>query len=69
VVALWDVGTRARHFAFGVVALVALYIALWVSIGNLIHKRYQTPTPVRVCFFPLCLTANIIWLVLVLDWS
>jgi len=45
VVALWKVGTRARHFAFGVVALAVLYTALWVSIGNDIHKHYETPTP------------------------
>jgi hypothetical protein len=48
VVALWEVGTRARHFAFGVVALTALYIALWLSFGNVIHKHYETPTPVRI---------------------
>jgi len=44
VVALWKVGIRARHFAFGIVALATLYIALWVGIGN-IHKHYETPTP------------------------
>ena len=50
VVALWEVGSRARHFAFGVVALVALYVALWVSIGNVIYKHYETPAPVRFFF-------------------
>ena len=65
-VALWKVGTRARHIAFGIIALVALYIALWVSIGNLIHRHYQSPAPVRL-FFHRCLTADIVWLVLVLD--
>jgi hypothetical protein len=47
-VALWKVGIRARYFAFGMVALATLYIALWVIIGNEIHKRYETPTPVRI---------------------
>ena len=46
-VALWEIGTRARHVAFGIVALAALYIALWVGLGNDIHKHYETPTPVR----------------------
>jgi hypothetical protein len=45
VVALWKVGIGARHFAFGIVALATLYVALWVSIGNGIHKHYETPTP------------------------
>jgi len=45
VVALWRVGIRARNFAFGAVTLASLYIALWVSIGNGIHKHYETPTP------------------------
>jgi hypothetical protein len=47
---MWEVGTRARHFAFGVVALVALYIALWVSISNVIYKYYEVPSPVRFFF-------------------
>ncbi|KAN0138425.1 hypothetical protein V8E53_003888 [Lactarius tabidus] len=45
VVTLWKVGIGARHFAFGIVALATLYVALWVSIGNGIHKHYETPTP------------------------
>ncbi|KAI9442154.1 hypothetical protein H4582DRAFT_2072711 [Lactarius indigo] len=45
VVALWNVGIRARHFAFGVVALTSLFIALWVGIGNGLHKDFVTPTP------------------------
>ena len=65
-VALWEVGSRARHFAFGVAALVALYVALWVSIGNVVYKHYQTPSPVRF-FFTTILTADVVWLVLVLD--
>ena len=50
-VALWGVGSRARYVAFGVVALAALYIALWVGIGNGIDKHYETPTPVRISNF------------------
>ncbi|KAH8990251.1 hypothetical protein EDB92DRAFT_1763981, partial [Lactarius akahatsu] len=45
VVALWKVGIRARHFAFGMVALASLFVALWVGIGNGIHKNFETPTP------------------------
>ncbi|KAI9463564.1 hypothetical protein BJY52DRAFT_921148 [Lactarius psammicola] len=45
VVALWKLGTRARHFAFGIVALASLFIALWVGIGNVVHKNFETPTP------------------------
>ncbi|KAF8274448.1 hypothetical protein EI94DRAFT_1713448 [Lactarius quietus] len=45
VVAFWNVGSRARHFAFGVVALASLFISLWVGIGNGIHKNLVTPTP------------------------
>ena len=48
VVALWNVGSRARHFAFGIVALASLFIALWVGIGNGIHKNFATPTPVHI---------------------
>ncbi|KAI9463566.1 hypothetical protein BJY52DRAFT_1184586 [Lactarius psammicola] len=44
VVALWDVGTRARYFAFGIVALASLFVALSVGIGNGVHKNFETPT-------------------------
>jgi hypothetical protein len=44
--ALWRVGEEARHFTFGIVALTWLFLVLWVSIGNGIHKNYETPTPV-----------------------
>jgi len=44
-VALWNVGGRARNFAFGIVAVATLFVALWVGVGNGIHKRYETPTP------------------------
>jgi len=45
VVALWNVGGRARNFAFGMVAVATLFVALWVGIPNGIHKHYETPTP------------------------
>jgi len=45
VVALWNVGSQARKFAFGIVAVATLFVALWVSIGNVTHKHYVTPTP------------------------
>ncbi|KAI9463567.1 hypothetical protein BJY52DRAFT_921209 [Lactarius psammicola] len=45
VVALWNIGTRARHFALGVVGLASLFTALWVGIGNGVHKNFVTPTP------------------------
>ena len=48
VVALWNVGIRARHFAFGIVALASLFIALWVGIDIGIHKNLATPTPVHI---------------------
>ncbi|KAI9435760.1 hypothetical protein H4582DRAFT_1780533, partial [Lactarius indigo] len=45
VVALWKVGVRALPFAFGIVALASLFVALWVGISNGIHKNFETPTP------------------------
>ncbi|KAH9083445.1 hypothetical protein EDB83DRAFT_15305 [Lactarius deliciosus] len=45
VVALWKVGIEARHFAFVIVALASLFVALWVGIGNGIHKNFESPTP------------------------
>jgi len=45
VVALWSVGFRARRFAFGIVVLASLFVALWVGIGNGIHKNLVVPTP------------------------
>jgi hypothetical protein len=69
-VALWDVGTRARHFAFGLISLATLFVALWVGLGNGIHKDFETPTPVRILIFsPFRLIADIIWIVLVLGRS
>ena len=74
--ALWKLkeGTRARRFAFGVVALATLFIALWVGLGNGLDShgpnKYETPTPVRISdsLMPR-LTTDTVWLVLVLDWS
>ncbi|KAN0127158.1 hypothetical protein V8E53_015028 [Lactarius tabidus] len=43
--ALWRVGADARNFAFGIVALTYLFVVLWVSIGNGMHKDFETPTP------------------------
>ena len=45
---LWDVRLRARHFAFGIVILASLFVALWVDIGNGIHKNLVAPTPVHI---------------------
>ncbi|KAH9083443.1 hypothetical protein EDB83DRAFT_2309432 [Lactarius deliciosus] len=45
VVALWKVGIGARRIAFGMVAIASLFVALWVGIGNGIHKNFETPTP------------------------
>ncbi|KAN0130873.1 hypothetical protein V8E53_011251 [Lactarius tabidus] len=45
VVALWSVGSRARNFAFGIVTLATLFIALWVGLGNGLEKHFETPTP------------------------
>ena len=45
--AMWRVGLQARGFAFGMVVLAWVYVALWVSIGASIHQHYETPTPVR----------------------
>ncbi len=70
--ALWRVGTEARGFAFGIVALTWLFAGLWVGIGNGIHKDYEQPSPVhsllpssRRCDPQL----TFLGLVLVLDWS
>ncbi|KAF8258920.1 hypothetical protein EI94DRAFT_1618955 [Lactarius quietus] len=45
VVALWNVGSRARHLAFGIVSLATLFITFWVGFGNGTHKNFETPTP------------------------
>jgi hypothetical protein len=53
-VALWNVGSRTRSFAFGIIAVVTLFVALWVGLGNGLHKNYVTPTPVRIFRFSHC---------------
>jgi hypothetical protein len=60
VAAMWRVGLQARGFAFCLVGIVCIFIALWVSIGASIHRNYETPTPVRffnpsfrILFLPL----------------
>jgi len=45
VAALWRVGLQARGFALGLVGIVCIFIALWVAVGNSIHKNYDIPTP------------------------
>jgi len=35
----------ARLFAFGIVALASLFIALWVGISNHKYRSYEAPTP------------------------
>ena len=68
VVALWNVGSHARNFALGVVAVATIFIGLWVGIGNGTHRHYETPTPVCIFFALLRHIADLVWLVLVLDW-
>jgi hypothetical protein len=46
---MWNLGTKARGFALGLVVLAFIFSALWVGIGAGINKHYETPTPVR-CF-------------------
>ena len=68
--AIWSVGSRSRYFAFGIVALATLFIALWVGLGNGLDKNFETPTPVSILIYsPLRLIVDIIWLVLVLGRS
>ena len=60
----WQEGVRARRFAFCMVALASLFVALWVGLGNGLDSRgsgnnYETPTPVRISdFSPPRLTAD-----------
>jgi hypothetical protein len=46
IAALWRTGIEARGFAFGLVGLTCVFIALWVGIGNRVHKKYEAPSPV-----------------------
>jgi hypothetical protein len=69
-VAVWSVGSQARCFAFGMVGLAILFIALWVGLGNGLDKNFETPTPVSISVYSLLRPIiDIIWLVLVLGWS
>jgi hypothetical protein len=58
-VAVWNVGGQARNFAFGIVAVATLFVALWVGVGNGIHKNYETPTPVRIFRFSHCFVLSL----------
>jgi hypothetical protein len=44
ITALWGIGINARGVAFSLVGLTCVFIALWVGIGNGIHKNYESPT-------------------------
>jgi hypothetical protein len=52
---VWHVGLKARGVALSLVCLAFVFIMLWVVIGSAIHKKYETPTPVRnlPLFFPI----------------
>ncbi|KAI0254076.1 hypothetical protein BJV78DRAFT_105369 [Lactifluus subvellereus] len=45
ITALWQVQLMGQRFAFGLVGLICVFTALWVGIGNGIHKNYEVPTP------------------------
>jgi len=45
ITALWGIGIKARGFAFSIIGLVCVFIALWVGIGNGINKNYEAPSP------------------------
>jgi len=45
ITALWRVGIEARGFAFTVVGLTCIFIALWVGIPNAVHRTYEAPSP------------------------
>ena len=44
--ALWGVGEKSRHIAFGIVALTWIFVILWVGVDNGTHKDFVTPTTV-----------------------
>jgi O-antigen ligase len=52
IAALWLTGIEARSLAFGLVGLACIFIALWVGIGNGVHKEYEAPSPVGyfICY-------------------
>ncbi|KAH9961213.1 hypothetical protein BC827DRAFT_1203226 [Russula dissimulans] len=45
ITALWRVGIEARGFAFAIVGLTCIFIALWVGIANGVHRTYEAPSP------------------------
>ena len=49
--ALWGVGEKSRHIAFGVVALAWIFDILLVGVANGIHKDFVAPTPVYTLAF------------------
>ncbi|KAH9953516.1 hypothetical protein BC827DRAFT_1159194 [Russula dissimulans] len=45
ITALWRVGIEARGFAFAIVGLTCIFIALWIGIANGVHRTYEAPSP------------------------
>jgi hypothetical protein len=43
---LFSVDLKSRGFSFSLVGASCIFSALWVGIGNGIHKSYEEPTPV-----------------------
>jgi len=43
--ALWGIGEKARHLAFGIVGLICLFVILEVGVSNGIHKDFVAPIP------------------------
>ncbi|KAI0251116.1 hypothetical protein BJV78DRAFT_1375749 [Lactifluus subvellereus] len=70
VTALWRVGIQARGFAFGLVGLACVFTALWVGLGNGLHKNYEAPTPfwcwISSHYGPERLAGEYLWLWLAL---
>ena len=65
-----QVGLKARGVALSLVCLASVFIILWAAIGPVIHKAYETPTPVRTnspFFFPIIPSLLTLGSVLVLD--
>ena len=64
-----QVGLKARGVALRLVCLACDFIMLWVAIGTVIHRNYETPAPVRNhFFFPILFSLlTLLGSVLVLD--
>ncbi|KAH9978636.1 hypothetical protein BGW80DRAFT_1455405 [Lactifluus volemus] len=45
VTALWSVDLQSRGFGFSLVGVICVFSALWVGVGNSIHRNYEEPTP------------------------